>query len=113
VPTHLKEQYDKLEWVPIRTYLFTEAFNSVLTFDYSQNVLAFNKGLSSLLAVIASSPALLKSYFPQTRMYYSKEDEQMACDLVDHHGHGTYDAGCAPCNRKYFYEGFTNLRDGG
>jgi len=113
VPAYLKEQYDSLEWVPIRSHLFTEDFESILTFDFSKNVLDFNKALSSLLAVIASSPTLLKSYFPQTQMYYSKEDEQIASELMDHTGFGKIDIDSKPCTQKYYYEGFVKLFDGG
>jgi len=109
----LKEQYDKLEWVPLRSHLFTSNFDSILTFDFSKNVLDFNKALSSLLAVVASSPTLLKSFFPQTQMHYSIEDERSTSELMDHTGFYKIDFDRDPCTQKYYYEGFVKLYDGG
>jgi hypothetical protein len=48
-------------------------------------VLDFNTNLSSLLAIISSNPEIMKSYFPQTQMYYSDEDNKKVNQKIEQH----------------------------
>lgn len=53
MPAALVEVYQRLDWVPTKTHLLlNEEYNTYLDFDSSNQVLEFNKGLSSLLGVI-------------------------------------------------------------
>ena len=46
-------------------------------------------------------------------MHYSNEDEKLARELMDHTGLGKISIDDQPLTRKYYYEGFVKLFDGG
>ena len=78
----LVRRYQSLSWSPVRTHLFSDEFESTLCYDASSKVLEFNKYLSSIIAIISQYPTIMRSYFPQTRMYFAEGDglnvDQMA-----------------------------------
>jgi hypothetical protein len=114
IPTELIELYHGLAWKPIISHLFLSDFNSILEYDDSKKVLDFNVHLSSLLAIIASSPDLMKNYFPQTQMYYAEEDQRIVSQKIEQHL-------LDPENREnpkfaeplLYYEGFVKIYDEG
>ena len=46
-------------------------------------------------------------------MHYSTEDEKMTLELMDHTAKYKLDHDKNPSTKKYFYEGFVKLFDGG
>ena len=107
------EQYDKLEWQPVRTPLFASDFNSILEFDNSVHILKFNRHLSSLIGIISGDPDLMRSFFPQTRMYYSKEEEGITEKIIEANVLKMSNAGARFCKPRYYYEGFVKIHDEG
>ena len=113
VDAKLMEQYDKLEWQPIRSHLFVSDFNSILEYDNSHSILEFNRDLSSLIGIISGNPGIMKSFFPQTRMYYSKEEEEVAGRILDNQVLKMNESGAKFCKHSYYYEGFVRIHDEG
>ena len=113
VEAKLMEQYEKLEWQPIRTPLFVSDFHSILEYDNSISVLEFNCHLSSLIGIISGDPSIMRSFFPQTRMYYSKEEEGITQKIIDANVLKMNDAGGRLCKNRYYYEGFVKIYDEG
>jgi len=74
-------QFQALHWQPTRGPLFLDHYNANLEYGASHSVLEFNRDLSGLLGILAQYPDLLKSYFPQTDMYYSPEDDERVGQL--------------------------------
>lgn len=68
------ELYKRLTWEPVRGPLFLNSFNANLEYNNAFSILEYNKHLSSLLGMIAQYPDIMKSFFPQTRMYYQDEN---------------------------------------
>ena len=67
-----------------------------------------------MLGVISQHPDLMQWYFPQTRMYYSKEDLQKTENLIQN-GELTNQStqGFQFSSPVFYYEGFVRLYDEG
>jgi len=79
----LVKRYQSLSWRPVRSHLFSEGFESLLCYDASSKVLEFNKYLSSIIAIISQYPTIMRSYFPQTRMYFAEDDGLNVDEMVE------------------------------
>lgn len=79
----LAGRYQGLSWRPVRSHLFSSEFESTLCYDASSKALEFNKYLSSIIAIISQYPAIMRSYFPQTRMYFAQDDDLNVDEVVE------------------------------
>jgi hypothetical protein len=110
--TDLVIMMEGLVWKPIKNPLILDICTQNLEFD-SINMLKWNSDLSSMIALIASNESLMESFFPQTKMNLSHEDERR-CEQFHDQINPILDEGeHAHSHTRLFYEGFVCLFDQG